>query len=80
MVVRDDVAILFSASTQPQFRRRGVQTTLIKQRLRDATHAGCDLAIVLTTPGSDSERNVQRAGFQIAYTKPTLVKHINNKG
>jgi hypothetical protein len=35
---------------------------------------GCDLAMVLTTPGSTSERNVQRAGFRVAYTKPTLIQ------
>lgn len=73
MVMRDGVAILFSAGTHLQFRRRGVQTALLAHRLHVAAHAGCALAMVLTTPGSASERNVARAGFQIAYTRPTLI-------
>jgi len=74
MVMRDGAAILFSASTHPQFRKRGVQTALLAHRLDVAAHAGCDLAMVLTTPGSASDRNVQRSGFRVAYTKATMVK------
>ncbi len=74
MVIRDGVALLFSASTRFQFRKRGVQTALITARLQAAAHAGCDLAMVLTTPGSASERNIQRAGFRVAYTKPTMIQ------
>jgi GNAT superfamily N-acetyltransferase len=74
MVVRDGVALLFSASTRSQFRSQGVQTALITARLQAAARAGCDLAMVLTTPGSASERNIQRAGFRVAYTKPTMIQ------
>jgi hypothetical protein len=30
---------------------------------------GCDLAMMVTLPGSDSQRNAERNGFQIAYTR-----------
>jgi hypothetical protein len=30
---------------------------------------GCDLAMVCTEPGSGSQRNAERQGFQIAYTR-----------
>jgi hypothetical protein len=29
--------------------------------------------MVQTVPGSASQRNVERAGFRIAYTKPTMI-------
>ena len=32
----------------------------------------CDLAVVHTEPGSDSQRNVERLGFRLAYTKVTM--------
>jgi GNAT superfamily N-acetyltransferase len=78
MVMHDGIAILFSASTHPHFRERGVQTALLAHRLHVATHAGCNLVMVLTTPGSASERNIQRAGFRIAYTKATMIKELKS--
>lgn len=65
---------LFSASTLPKWRGRGVQTALLQARLKYALDAGCDLATIKTAPGSDSQRNVQRAGFSLAYTKLVMVK------
>jgi len=47
---------------------------VLHARLAAATTAGCDLATVQTTPGSGSQRNVERMGFRLAYTKPTLVR------
>lgn len=71
--VAGGLAALFSASTRPRFRRRGVQTALLAARLAAAA-AGCDVATVQANPGSDSHRNIQRAGFQIAYTKMTMIR------
>lgn len=71
----DGVAQLTGAATVPAYRRRGVQTALLATRLRDATTAGCDVAVVTTAPGSTSQKNVQRSGFQLLYTRAVLVKH-----
>jgi GNAT superfamily N-acetyltransferase len=68
----DGIASLFGASTIPAYRNRGIQTAALNARL--AAAKGCDLAIVMTTPGSPSQRNVERAGFRVAYTKAGLVK------
>ncbi len=68
------VATLFSMSTRAGFRGRGIQAALIAARLGAAAAAGCDLATVMTTPGTVSQRNVERAGFQIMYTKTTLAR------
>lgn len=74
MAICQNMALLFTASTLPQFRNLGVQTALLQARLAQARAAGCDLAVVQTEPGSGSQRNVERAGFRLAYTKLTLVR------
>jgi hypothetical protein len=73
MYLHDGVAEFGGASTLVAFRGRGVQTALLHERLRLASAAGCDYAIVITTPGSGSQRNVLRQGFTLAYTKAVMV-------
>ena len=68
------IAALFGAATLPEFRRRGVQTALIARRLHQATLAGCEYAVVSTQPGSGSQRNMERRGFRLAYTKLVMVR------
>jgi GNAT superfamily N-acetyltransferase len=67
------VATLFGTSTLPAFRGRGLQTALIRARLAFAATAGCDLAAVNTVPGSVSQRNAERQGFRVVYTRALLV-------
>jgi GNAT superfamily N-acetyltransferase len=70
-----DVAQLAGASTLPEHRRRGVQTALLRYRLREAASRGCDIAVVTTQPGSKSTENVQRFGFAILYVRAILIKN-----
>jgi GNAT superfamily N-acetyltransferase len=70
----DHVGGLFGASTLPAFRRLGVQAALLAARLRWAFDQGCDLAASIALPGSVSQRNIERLGFRIAYTRTKLVK------
>ena len=65
-------AMFFSDSTLPDFRRRGVQSGLIEARLQLAGAAGCRLAVACAGPGTTSQRNYERAGFRVAYTKAIL--------
>jgi ribosomal protein S18 acetylase RimI-like enzyme len=75
MGVRDGLVSLFGAATLPQFRNRGVQTAMIRRRLEAAR--GCDLARTCTRPGSTSQRNAERLGFRVMYTKPQLVRTLS---
>ncbi|WP_280835283.1 GNAT family N-acetyltransferase [Mycolicibacterium frederiksbergense] len=68
------IAQLAGAATAPAYRRRGVQAALLTARLADAADAGCEIAVVTTAPGSKSQHNVQRRGFQLLYTRAILVK------
>jgi GNAT superfamily N-acetyltransferase len=70
----EGVAQLAGAATAPAHRRRGVQTALVSVRLADAAAAGCDVAVITTQPGSKSQQNAQRRGFDLLYTRAILVK------
>lgn len=63
------VALLAGASTVPSGRRQGAQNALLAARLRHAAVQGCDLAMMCALPGSPSQRNAERQGFRIAYTR-----------
>jgi GNAT superfamily N-acetyltransferase len=69
----EGVAQLCGAATLPAHRRHGVQAALLGTRLAAAARAGCDLAVVTTLPGSKSQHNVQRRGFELLYTRAVLV-------
>lgn len=68
------IAQFCGAATLPQFRRRGVQTALLRWRLAHARTLGGTIAIVTTQPASKSQENVQREGFQLLYARQLLVK------
>jgi ribosomal protein S18 acetylase RimI-like enzyme len=69
------VFALFGAGTLPAFRGRGIQTALLRTRMKAAAEAGCEFAVVVTRGGTISERNCSRLGFRIAYSKATVIKH-----
>jgi GNAT superfamily N-acetyltransferase len=74
MRISEGVAQLTGAATAPAHRRRGVHTALLSARLADAAAAGCDVAVIITQPGSKSQQNAQRRGFDLLYTRAVLVK------
>jgi hypothetical protein len=73
MTIHSGLAILFADSVVARYRRRGLHQELIVARLADARARGCDLATASTAPGSTSQRNFERMGFQVVYTKVMLV-------
>jgi GNAT superfamily N-acetyltransferase len=72
--IYEGVAQLCGAATLPGHRRKGVQSALLAARLEMAGRAGCDVAVVTTQPGSKSQENVQRQGFELLYTRAVLVR------
>jgi len=59
--------VLASALTRPESRGRGLQSALISRRVADAVAAGCDLVLSTAVPESQSEGNLRRLGFEVAY-------------
>ena len=74
------IAAFFGTATVPDYRERGVQTALIAQRLHEAALANCEYAVVSTHPGSGSQRNMERRGFRLAYTKTVMMRDWPEKG
>ena len=68
------LAALFGVSVLDRARGRGTQLALMLARLELAQRAGCDVATIASLPGIPTERNAARIGFQVAYTKVTLVR------
>lgn len=69
LFIQNDVALLAGASTVPEHRRQGAQAALFEARLRYAAAQGCKIAMMGASPGSQSQRNAEKQGFRIAYTR-----------
>jgi GNAT superfamily N-acetyltransferase len=69
LFIHENTALLAGASTVPAGRRQGAQQALLEARLRYAAEQGCTLAMMGAAPGSQSQRNAEKQGFRIAYTR-----------
>ena len=68
--MHEGVALFGGAATVPEVRRRrGLQAALLNERMRYAAEHGCDLAMMVAEAGSNSQRNAERKGFRVAYTR-----------
>ena len=69
LTIHDGVALFAGASTISEGRRKGAQSALVEARVRVAAEKGCALLMMCALPGSTSQRNAERRGFRIAYTR-----------
>ncbi|MCB2377281.1 hypothetical protein LGH70_06785 [Hymenobacter sp. BT635] len=69
LFMHEGVALLIGASTVASGRRQGAQSALLAARLHHAAQQGCTLAMMGAVPGSQSQRNAEKNGFRIAYTR-----------
>lgn len=67
--MHEGVALFGGASTIPGERGRGAQNALLTARLAEAKSHGCDVALMSAEPGSTSQKNAERNGFRVAYTR-----------
>jgi hypothetical protein len=69
LCLHEGVALFGGSATIPELRGCGLQLALLQARMRHAFELGCDLAMMVAAPGSKSQRNAERNGFHIAYTR-----------
>ena len=69
MNLHQGTALLAGAATIPAWRGRGAQAALLRARLHHAARVGCDMAMMVTEPGSTSQRNAERQGFRVVYNR-----------
>ena len=74
VLIHGGVALLAGAATLPPYRNRGGHAALHHARLALARRSGCDLAAQGAQPGSTSQRNAERRGLRVAYTRAILVR------
>jgi GNAT superfamily N-acetyltransferase len=67
--IHEGVALFAGSATVPELRRRGLEAALLEARMQCAFERGCDLAMMVAEAGSGSQRNAERQGFRIAYTR-----------
>jgi len=72
------VFAICGAGTAAEYRNRGLQTALLHARLAAAAQAGCEYAVVVTQGGTASQRNCERMGFRVAYSKVTVIKELGS--
>jgi len=74
VIPENRVFALCGAGTLSNFRGRGLQTALLRARMKAARDAGCEYAVVVTPGGTISQRNAERLGLRVAYSKVTVIK------
>lgn len=72
-------AALASCSVRARFRRRGIQNALIRERLRRGRELGGTIAGLFVAGSSQSQRNAERQGFHVAYTKAVMKADLEEK-
>ena len=70
------VFALCGAGTLSAYRGRGLQTALLCARMKAAVETGCEYAVVVTQGGTISQRNAERLGLRVAYSKVTVIKNL----
>jgi hypothetical protein len=69
LCMHEGMALLAGASTIPAGRGLGAQGLLLAARMTEARARGCEVALMVASPGSTSQRNAERRGFRVAYTR-----------
>ncbi|MFA6915681.1 MAG: hypothetical protein WC222_04735 [Parachlamydiales bacterium] len=69
LYIDNDIALLAGDSTIMEGRNRGAQNALIDARLSYAADHGCSIAMMAASPGSQSQKNAEKKGFRLAYTR-----------
>lgn len=76
VIPQHKIFALCGAGTLAAYRGRGLQTALLHARMAAAVQAGCEYAVVVTQGGTTSQRNAERLGFRVAYSKVTVIKQL----
>ncbi len=72
LVMHEGIASCGGAAILPAFRNRGGQTALLRARIAFAAARGGEVMMVTTLPGTTSQRNAERQGFRVVYTRSKL--------
>ena len=69
LYIHERVGYLADAATDPSCRGQGLQSALLRRRIKDAGAAGVDFVCSGAAPFSTSHRNMERAGMRIQFIR-----------
>lgn len=70
--VEGPCAAVWGGAVAPEHRRRGIQSLLLRERLRHAAEHKVSIVSVETDSGGSTHRNAARIGFRLAYSRAVL--------
>ena len=78
LYVKDECGWLSFAGTMPDYRGMGAQSALIARRIADANELGCRVLTAESSEDDEQKRsqslqNLQKLGFEVAYTRPNFI-------
>lgn len=71
--VDGDLGWMLGDATREKLRGKGAQSALLAERMRLAASMGCELAVGEARPGTSSQRNMERLGCSVAYTRAEMI-------
>jgi ribosomal protein S18 acetylase RimI-like enzyme len=80
LYVHHRVAYCADAATDPAFRRRGLQTAMLRQRIADAGAAGADFVCSGAAYLSTSHRNMERVGMRVQFVRAVWTEGVSARG
>lgn len=69
LFMKNGIGTMAASAVLPEYRNRGVHRALLAARIDEAKQHGCSIIAGQASFGSGSQRNMERAGMKIAYTK-----------
>lgn len=78
LYLNGDVARLGGMGTLFNFRGNGFQNLMIRHRVQLALNEGCKYIFSDTQPGNNSQKNLERNGFKLAYSRIIFRKISEN--
>lgn len=76
LFVHEGTGLLAGAATIPKHRGQGAQRAVLAARLAYAREHGCSVSMMVAEPGGASQRNGERNGFRIAYTRTKWTRKL----
>jgi hypothetical protein len=74
--IHDNIGVMYGTSTLPRFRRKGVQSEIIRSLISFAEQAECEILYSFTLPGSISQHNLEKQDFRVGYTRFLMIKEL----
>ncbi len=71
------IATMFGAATLPDYRGRGIQSAFLRERMKLSQAGGAEYAVIVTRACTTSQRNAERQGFTLAYSKAVMKRDFN---